>query len=88
MLGEARPLDCDRSVLTLDEALRLPPLADETVAATSCNAPVQAIFNTPDRTDQIVDALSLPVAKLSNDQVTQLKALIAEFPDVFALSDA
>ena len=89
LLGEARPLDSDHGVLTLDEAMCLPPLAnDENISASSRNASVQVAFNTPDRISQIVDALSLPTTKLSNDQVTQLKSLVAEFPDVFALSDA
>ena len=89
LLGEARPLDSDHGVLTLDEAVRLPPLAnDENVSASSRNASMQVAFNTPDRISQIVDALLLPITKLSNDQVTQLKSLVAEFPDVFALSDA
>lgn len=70
----------------LDEAMHLPPLAkDENVSASSRNAPIS---NTPDRIDQIVDTLSLPVTKLSNDLLTQLKVLIAEFPDVFALNNA
>ena len=89
LLGEIRSLEHDHKVLTLDEALHLPSLAkDENGSATSCNTPVQAVFNIPDRIDQIVDALSLPVTKLSSDQAVQLKALVAEFPDVFALSDA
>ena len=89
LLGEIRSLEHDHKVLTLDEALHLPSLAkDENGSVTSCNAPVQAVFNIPDRIDQIVDALSLPVTKLSSDQAVQLKALVAEFPDVFALSDA
>ena len=42
------------------------------------------VFNTY---EQIVDALSLPVSNVSNDQLTQLKSLVAEFPDIFAFSD-
>ena len=69
--------------------MHLPPSVNgEHVFASGCNAPVLAVFNTPDRIDQVVDALSLPTTKLSNHQVTQLKSLIAEFSDVFALSDA
>jgi hypothetical protein len=59
--------------------------AAENGSAGSCNAPVKAVFNTPERIDQIVDALSLPITKLSSDQSSQLKALVA---DVFALNDA
>jgi hypothetical protein len=61
---------------------------DENDSVGSCNAPVKAVFNTPERIDQIVDALSLPVIKLSNDQASQLKALVTDFPDIFALNDA
>ena len=77
LLGEARPLDANHGILTLDEAMCLPPSAnDESVSASNRNAPVQAIFHTPDRIDQIVDASSLPITKLSSDQMTQLKSCI------------
>ena len=89
LLGEILSLEHDHKVLMLDKALHMPSLAkDENGSATSSNAPVQAVFNIPDRINQIVDALPLLVTKLSSDQAFQSKALIAEFPDVFALSDA
>ena len=69
--------------------MHLPPIAnDKSVSARSCNAPVQATCNSPDKIEENVDALSLPATNLSADQMSQVKALIAEFPDVFALSDA
>ena len=69
-------------MLSLDEAMQLPPVAnDKSVSASSCNAPVQASCNSPDRIEEIIDALSLPATKLSDDQMSQLKSLIAEFPD-------
>ena len=87
LLGEACPLESDRGVLTLVEAIHLPlSVNGEHVFASSCNVPVQAVFNTPDHMiDQIVDALSFPT---TIDQVTQLKSLVTEFPYVIALSDA
>ena len=83
VLGNAHSLNSDHSVLTLEEAIQLPRSSqDEYTPVDSCNASVQAVFNTPDRIDLIVEALSLPTTQLSTNQTVQLKSLIAEFPDV------
>ena len=61
-LGEIRSLEPDSRVLTLDEALHSPSVTrDETDSTGSRNATFQAVFNTLEQIDQIVDALSLPV---------------------------
>ena len=63
--------------------MHLPPIAnDKSVSARSCNALVQATCNSPDKIEENVDALSLPATNLSVDQMSQVKALIAEFPDI------
>ena len=41
LLGEACPLESDRGVLTLDEAMHLPPSVNsKSVLASSCNTPM------------------------------------------------
>ena len=51
-------------------------------------APVSADSTPPDRTEQLHQLLSLPIIKLSPEENDQLKELVVEFHDVFALSDA
>ena len=89
VLGEARSLDPERVVVALDATAPWPPpCPDTSTTPGSCNAPVQASRNQPSRVRQIVETLSLPVAKLSSTQLSQLQALITDFADIFALSDS
>ena len=53
-----------------------------------CNAPVLADTTPSDRVEELCQLLCLPIVKLSPEENAQLKDLIVEFHDVFALSDA
>ena len=89
VLGGVRPLESDCNVLSLDEALCSPPIASDSCACPdSGSAAVRAVFPPPSRVAEILNALALPVTKLSRDQTSQLRSLVDEFSDVFALSDA
>ena len=50
----------------------------------SSNAPVKAIVDTTERLAKLSTALNLPIDKLPEEGVIELRALLSEFPDVFA----
>ena len=54
----------------------------------SHNAPVEAVEHTPGRLEQLCNELNLPLDTLSPGEAAQLKALVSEFSDIFALSDS
>ena len=49
---------------------------------------VKAVTPTPQRLDQLLNALIVPSRRLSTEETQQLKAVITEFSDVFALNDS
>ena len=48
---------------------------------------VQGVPNTADRFNELVSLLSLPTTKLFGFEVVDLKTILSEFSDVFALDD-
>ena len=55
---------------------------------TSFMAPVKALENTPERVEKVIQSLDLSTDDLSPEEVIQLRELISEFADVFALDDS
>ena len=55
-------------------------------ACGSCNAPIKAAENSPQRLEQLCCELNLPSSTVSPGEVAKRRALIAEFSDVFALA--
>ena len=53
----------------------------------SVSASVNAIENSSTRMEQLFSLLNLPSCSLTPEEVEKLKTLIADFSDVFALSD-
>ena len=60
----------------------------ESSKTTSSNAPLKAVECTPGRIEQVCAELNLPLDTLSPSEATELKALVTEFSDVFALNDS
>ena len=54
----------------------------------SRNASVQSLPRTADRFDQLLSGLSLPTDKLSSTELADLKSVLSDFSDVFALNDS
>ena len=54
----------------------------------SCNATDKVVDCSPERLGKLYSELKLPPDSLSSDEVMQLKNLISEFSDVFALDDS
>lgn len=76
-LGTVRNTDVD--------ATELVEVSEGPVA---CNASVQAKITSCERAEKLPQLLCLPLVKLSPEENIQLKELVTEFNDVFALSDA
>ncbi len=55
---------------------------------TSSNAPLKAVECILGRIEQVCAELNLPLDTLSPGEATQLKSLVTEFSDVFALNDS
>ena len=64
------------------------PLVGEDHQDTSFNAPVKALDNTPECCEKVIKALELSTDKLSSEEVVQLRDVLSEFADVFALDDS
>ena len=89
VLGGVRPLESDCRVLSLNEALRSPPLVSgDCTCPDNGGAAVRTVFPRSGRVVEILNGLSLPATNLSSDQISQLESLVDEFSDVFALDDA
>lgn len=83
-LGVVTPL---REAVVPCEAIDI-PLVGENHQDTSFNAPVKALDNTPERSEKVIKALELSTDKLSSEEVVQLRDVLSEFADVFALDDS
>ena len=59
----------------------------ETLDESRC-ATVKALSNTPERFQQLLQSLELPIDKLDPADLDKLKELLAESTDVFALDDS
>ena len=80
-LGAVRPCDLPDSV-KIDTPEKVESLDDSRCAA------VKALPNTPERFQQLLQSLELPVDKLSPVELEKLKELLAESTDLFALDDS
>lgn len=81
-LGVARVLDPEQMI----EAVEHEDTKDSNLES-SQNATVMALPITSERVDEILTQLDLPVDELENAELEELKALVTEFADVFALND-
>ena len=80
-LGVVRPCDLPDSV-KIDAPEKVEPFDDSRCAA------VKALPNTPERFQQLLQSLELPVDKLSPVELEKLKELLAESTDLYALDDS
>ena len=80
-LGVVRPCNLPDSV-EIDAPEKVEPLDD-------CRcATVKAFSNTPERFQQLLQSLELPVDKLSPVELDKLKEVLAESTDIFALDES
>jgi hypothetical protein len=61
--------------------------SERVTESSSCGC-VKTIDQTPERTTKLLESLELPKEKLTADQHRQLRDLLEEYSDVFALSDS
>ena len=80
-LGVVRSCDLPETV-KVDTPEKNEPLDDSRCAA------VKALSNTPERFQQLLQSLELPVDKLSPVELDKLKEVLAESTDIFALDDS
>ena len=81
-LGVVRPCDLPNSEKVVDASEKV-----ETPSDSRC-ATVKAVSNTPERFQQLLQSLELPVDKLGPAELDKLKEVLAESTDIFALDDS